>query len=201
MVITDIKSQKTKDRVNIYLDGKFFSGALAETVLSKGIKVGQEIGEVELDELLVLSEGKYAFDKAIDYLSRRLHSEKEIRNKLKIKGYRPLVIDNTIAKLKEYGYLSDENFTAWVVECSGGKSKKEIEYSLQTKGISKELANKYLSLISTDDEKMNCENLAKKYMRGKEAEEKNLAKLYAYLSRKGYDGEVVKSTVTRFKKD
>ena len=158
MVITDIKSQKTKDRVNIYLDGKFFSGALAETVLSKGIKVGQEIGEVELDELLVLSEGKYAFDKAIDYLSRRLHSEKEIRNKLKLKGYRPLVIDNTIAKLKEYGYLSDENFTAWVVECSGGKSKKEIEYSLQTKGISKELANKYLSLISTDDEKMNCEN-------------------------------------------
>lgn len=199
MVITDIKSQKTKDRVNIYTDGRFFCGALAETVLQKGLKVGDEITEEKLDEVLISSESRYAFDKAIDYISRRLHSEKEVRSKLKLKGFRPVVIDRTIDKLKEYNYISDENFAAALVGSSKNKSKREIEYILQTKGVPGDLANKYLSIISDDDELLSAETLAVKHMRGKDVNEKNLANLYAYLSRKGFAGDTIKIVLSKFK--
>ncbi len=199
MVVTDISSQKTKDRVNIYTDGRFFCGALAEVVLQKGIKVGDSLSEEELDGLLISSESKYAFDKAIDYISRRLHSEKEVRNKLKIKGFRPVVIDHTIEKLKDYKYISDENFAAALTSSSKNKSKREIEYILQTKGISKELAQKYISIISDDDELLNAETLAIKHIRGKEINEKNLANLYSFLSRKGFNSDTIKSVLVKFK--
>lgn len=199
MVITDIKSQKTKDRVNIFTDGKFFCGALAETVLQFGLKVGDEISEEELDNLLISSESRYAFDKAIDYISRRLHSEKEIRSKLKLKGYRPVVINKAIEKLKEYNYISDENFASVLVQSSKNKSKREIEYTLQQKGVSADLINKYISVISDDDELLSAETLAVKHMRGKETNEKNLNNLYAYLSRKGFSGDVVKIVLYKFK--
>ena len=199
MVITDIKSQKTKDRVNIYTDGRFFSGALAETILQKGLKVGDEVSESQLDEVLISSESRYAFDKAIDYISRRLHSEKEIRSKLKIKGFRPVVIDRAIEKLKEYKYISDENYAAALVQSSTNKSKREIEYILQTKGVGGDLTSKYLSLISDDEELLNAETLAVKHMRGKDVNEKNLANLYAYLSRKGFAGDTVKIVLSKFK--
>lgn len=199
MVITDIKSQKSKDRVNIYTDYKFFSGALAETVLQKNLKVGDEVTEQELDELLISSESRYAFDKAIDYISRRLHSEKELRTKLKTKGFRPVVIDRTIDKLKEYNYISDENFAAAIVQSTKNKSKREISYILQTKGVGAELANKYLAIISDDDELLCAETLAVKHMRGKETNEKNLANLYAYLSRKGFNSDVITHVLHKFK--
>ena len=199
MVITDISSQKSKDRVNIYTDGRFFCGALAETVLQKGIKVGDEITESQLDELLISSESRYAFDKAIDYISRRLHSEKEVRSKLKLKGFRPVVIDRAIDKLKEYGYISDENFAAALVSSSKNKSKREIEYILQTKGVNSEIVAKYMSIISSDDELLSAETLAVKHMRGKETNEKNLANLYAYLSRKGFSSDIIKQVLHKFK--
>ena len=199
MVITDISSQKSKDRVNIYTDGKFFCGALAETVLQKGIKVGDTISEEALDELLISSESRYAFDKAIDYISRRLHSEKEVRSKLKLKGFRPIVIDRTIDKLKEYNYISDENFAAALVQSSKNKSKREIEYILQTKGVSSGLTQKYLSIISEDEELLSAETLAVKHMRGKDINEKTLANLYAYLSRKGFSSDMIKKVLYKFK--
>ena len=201
MVITEISFQKNKQRVNIYTDGRFFCGALAEVVLSKNLKVGDDVTEEYLDELLVASESKYAFDKAIDYISRRLHSEREIRIKLKQKGFRPLVIDETVKKLKEYNYICDENFTAALVESSKNKSKKEIEYILRGKGVSNELVAAYVSVISEDEELLNAESLAVKHVRGKEINEKTLANLYAFLSRKGFSADIVKKVLYRFKEN
>ena len=79
------------------------------------------------------------------------------------------------------------------------KSKREIEYILQTKGVSGEIVAKYMSVISNDDELLSAETLAVKYMRGKDVDEKNLAKLYAFLARKGFTSEVIKEVLHKFK--
>ena len=48
-----------------------------------------------------------AYDKLIDYLSRRDHSEFELRNKLLHKGFVDAEIDEALEKVKAKGFLGE----------------------------------------------------------------------------------------------
>jgi len=55
-VITQIKSQKNKKRVNVYLDGKYGFGIDLENFMKMGLKVEQELSEKEISEILKKAE-------------------------------------------------------------------------------------------------------------------------------------------------
>jgi regulatory protein len=109
-VITKIEDQKNKKRVNIFVDDAFFCGLLKETAVIFKLKVGKEIDETVLKEAVFSSEVKSAFDKASDYLGLRMHTKKELFNKLLKKGYEKDVIEQAIKKLEEYHYVDDGLF-------------------------------------------------------------------------------------------
>ena len=96
-VITKIEEQKNKKRVNIFVDDAFFCGLSKETAVIFKFKVGLEIDENLLKEAVFDSEVKRAFEKASDYLSVRMHTKKELFEKLLKKGYEKEVILITLA--------------------------------------------------------------------------------------------------------
>ena len=51
-----------------------------------------------------------AYDKALFYLSSREHTEKEIKTKLRGKGYPESEIADAVSKLRDADYLSDERY-------------------------------------------------------------------------------------------
>ena len=51
-----------------------------------------------------------AFDTALYYITFKDRTKKEISTKLKEKGYSDLDIEEAILKLKEYGYINEENY-------------------------------------------------------------------------------------------
>ena len=91
--ITKIEEQKNKKRVNIFVDDAFFCGLNKETAVKFSLKVGKEITEEKLKEACFDSEVKSAFEKASNILGIRMHSKKEIFDKLFKKGYEKQVID------------------------------------------------------------------------------------------------------------
>ena len=82
-IITKIESQKKRDdRVNIYVDEKFFMAIYKELVFTFNLKKGQEIDPNNLKSILDNEMYMKAKNKALSILSKASQSEKQIRQKL-----------------------------------------------------------------------------------------------------------------------
>lgn len=201
MVITDIQSQKKKGRYNLFVDGVFYSGIDAETLVKSALKKGSEIEKPRLEELVKSSEVRSAFDKAINILSRGEQTKKDIKQKLLKYGYKESIIDEAIKKAEEYGYINDKEYAKMLVKAKSLKSRKEIKYSLYTKGVDRNIVDEVSETISDNEESERAIAIASKYMRNKEVNSKSLAGLYAYLYRKGFMVDCIKRALKEYKID
>ena len=76
--ITQIKIQNgDKNRVNLYLDGKFFCGLELETAVKNGLKVGTIITEEKLSQIQSESEKQVAYLKILKLISVRYKTQRE----------------------------------------------------------------------------------------------------------------------------
>lgn len=192
-VITKIEQQKNKARVNIYVDDAFFCGLNKETALQCKFKVGLEVNEKELEDAIALSETKQAFEKASDYLGTRMHSKKELFDKLIKKGYDKTVASKAIEELEEYHYVDDELFAREFVSQNRKLSKRMIENKLLSKGVSSSIIKEALSNIDDGGEIELCREMALKYKRSKDITKENgKEKMFASLLRKGFSFETIK---------
>ena len=105
--VTDIQLQKnTPGRYSVFLDGEFSFGISDIDLYNLGIKVGMEID----DKFMELIEETVDFKKCLDYgtelISRKMYSEKELKDKLSLRGYTDSAIKSTIEKLYPLFYVS-----------------------------------------------------------------------------------------------
>ena len=200
MIITDISEQKKKGRYNLFVDGEFFSGIDAFAVVHHGLKVGLEIDQDRIEELVFESETRSCFDKVINILSVP-RSRKEIIDKLKKYSYSQRVVDASIRKAEEYGYINDKDYAKMLVSSKKLKSKLEIKKSLFEKGISSSIASAELEKIDEEEEKARALVLSEKYLKNKQIDKKTLSGLYAFLLRKGFGTEVAMHALRKFKSE
>ena len=195
MTITEISVQKrNKKRCNVYIDGNFCCALFVITVMSHGLKVGMEISEEELNTIAFESEKESAQSYAFDYVSKYFKTEKQLREKLLQKGYLPAIVDYVVNKVKEYGYINDENFAKAYLE-SGKikKGEKLLKYELKAKGISEDILEDLE--ISEEEELAVCKKESVKFFQKAEKSRENVQKLYAKLARKGFSFEIIKKAV------
>ncbi len=192
-IITKIEEQKNKKRVNIFVDDAFFCGLNKETAVIFKLKTGKEIDEKTLIEALFDSEVKSAVDKAASYLGLRMHSKKELFDKLLKKGFEKQVIQKAIEKLEEYNYVDDYLFAKQFVSSNSKYSKKMIEVKLKQKGISSDIILDIFGNEGDDEEFNRCLLAVQKYIRIKKigTQEAN-QKMVASLARKGFSFDNIK---------
>ncbi len=200
--ITSISVQsKNKNRCNIYVDGEFFSGVSMETVYKSRLKVGLEIDEVSLKNILYDNERLEALNKAVDYLSKALKTKKQVKDYLLKKGYEEDVVWQVIDKLKEYNYINDCEYSKRYIESvSKNQGKKLIEYKLMMKGVKKQ----DIETIFDDceiDLKESAKDVAEKYLKNKEFTKENKAKAYRYLIGRGFSYEEANYALSSFGED
>lgn len=88
-----------------------------------------------------------AKQKAFRLLAIRARSEKELRAKLKERGYGESVVRDVMARLRELRYLDDESFArAWARNLAVNRlwGDIRIEASLRDKGIPRELIERVI---------------------------------------------------------
>jgi len=198
-IITQIKTQaKDKTRANIYLDGSFYCGLSLTCVFSYRLKEGDEISEERLSSIQEESEKSTAFDKALNYISASMKTEKEVRSYLKKKGYLPAVEEYVIEKMLSYGYISDGDYARMYAKSLSDKSgKNAIAQKLKAKGINDEDISLALDDIPPQEEAARA--AFKKYMRGKEFTKENIYKAFRNLLGKGFDYDTAKAALEGIK--
>lgn len=206
-VITKIEAQKRKeDRVNIYVDEKFFMAIYKELVFTFNLKKGDNIDEEYLKKILkdeMFLKGK---NKALNILSKASQSEKKIREKLN-EDFEEDTIDDVIDFLKKYNFINDSELASKIVNTNVNLNKygkNKIKQNLYNKGIEKSAIDEAISEIDYDAEFENALYLAqKRYDRVKnEDPKKAYAKIANHLAYKGFNYDIIKSVLNKiFKND
>lgn len=196
-VVTELKYQKNKSRVNIYLDGFFVCGMEASTIVKNGIKVGKEVSFELLEELQSESEIESAKEKALSLIERQKYTKKQLKTKLKSKGYMDSTIEIVLKKLEEYGYISDDDYAGSFIRSTSNKSVKELKYALISKGVNEDVVNRAIDEAMIDESE-TINKLAEKFMKYKENTKENRAKLFSYLYRKGFDYSAIQRSVGKY---
>jgi regulatory protein len=197
MKITDIKrQQRRRNRFNIYVDGKYQFALSELDVLKSKIEIGKELKTEEIRDLRKDDERAKVMNKAFAYLARRNHAEKELKSKLLKKFPRGALIEKTIERLKELGYINDEKFARdWIEYRLSIKPRGRIliKRELLAKGVDIELVEKILNLVyNRDRERKELARLLNLKMNRYAGGRKERNKLISYLLRRGFLWEDIK---------
>lgn len=205
--VTDIKPQKNKKRVNIYLDNKFGFGIDLETFVTKKIKVGLELTDKVIEQIVNESEFQKSYDKILRFGTLRPRSEKEFKNWLTKYKVHESLHSELFNRLKRLELLDDKKFAAWWIEQRKqfkSKSKRELTQELRMKGINSEIINQLITDYVSQQEQVAS---AKKLIEKRAYKWKMLEgyqkrqKIYSYLASKGFDSDVIREIVGEFLDD
>ena len=198
-IVTAIKPQRNKKRVNIHLDGKFGFGLDLENYLKLGLKVEQELTEKEVEEIVKKAEFQKVYDKILRFASLRPRSKNEFEGWLQRKKVHKSLHKELFARLKRLELLDDEKFARWWVEQRQSfrpKSVRVLKLELRQKGIDKDIIENVLSETEIDEEKIARKLYEKsKYKWEKLPSFEARRKASAYLGRKGFGWDVIKRVV------
>ncbi len=198
-VITSIKQQKKKDRVNVYLDDKFGFGIDLDNFVLLHLKVDQELTEKEVEEIVRKAEFQKTWEKLLRFAMTRPRSSKEVEMWFKKKEVHESIHPDLIKKLKHFDLLDDEKFAKWWVEQRQSfrpKPKRILNQELRIKGISKEIVDEVLGEEVVDEEKMAKEILTKKAYKWQNLEPRvRKQKISTYLAGKGFSWEIIEKVL------
>ncbi len=195
MKITDIQPQRKNDRVNIYIDNKFAFGLSLELKYQYDLKIDKILDRSFIEEVLKEEEGRKAINQALNFLSYRQRSEKEVRDKLKDKDYEINYIDKAISYCKEHNYINDREFAISFIKDKinlNNLGTYRIKRELILKGIDEKIIDDLL--IEDEDEEYNraLEIAKKKYSTYRiDDKMKIYRRLGGFLQRKGYSFDIV----------
>ncbi len=141
-----------------------------------------------------------AWDKSLDILSRAEHSALDLKNKLLKKGYDREDVEDTIRRLCEAGYLSDERYArAYIRRNLASKDVRLICRELGQKGIRLTPEDPLVSEVLQEEEfseEEALESLVYRKLRGKDSsDEKERRRLIAYLQRRGFSYRAIQDAV------
>jgi regulatory protein len=186
---------KTPGRYNIFVDDKF-SFSLDEVQLVKlGLKKGQEISKEQAEEYKNESDFGKSYIRAVDLISRRSRSEKEIRDYAWRKQWSKENVEKVVKRLYERGYLNDEKFAVSFLRSRANLknySKRRLDLELMKKGIAKDIREKLLAENESIDELQTLKNLIAKKRHRYETDQK----LIAYLARQGFSFHDIKVAIS-----
>jgi regulatory protein len=187
-----------KSSADITVNGEIITNVNLDALYNCKIQEGN-ISEKEYNNFIQENNKQNAKNKLVSSLIRKAKSEKESRIKLYQKGFPNYAVDFAIKFAKEYGYLNDEEYSKEYTDLNlKNKGALRIKYELKLKGVNEELIN--LSLIDKEmTQEENAEQLADKYMKGKETTQKNIEKLYRHLASRGYTYDIIKSAIKKYR--
>ena len=203
--ITKIERQKRrKNRVSIFLDNTFFCGISEDLMIKLDLFEGKEIDEEEISRLIKEKEFSEAREKTLRFLSHRMYSEKEIREKLTKKGFGESVIKKVIADLRHNSIIDDYLFAKAFIHDRmrlNPQGSYRMAYELKKKGLSQDIINKIFieeKVVETDIER--ALEIAKKRLKtliNIKDKEKVKRRLYNFLLRRGFSYETIKTVMDK----
>jgi regulatory protein len=198
--ITALKAQaKSKERVNVYLDGEFAFGLALIHAL--WLKVGQRLSDVEIAELQAADTQEKALQRALNLIAYRPRSVREVKQRLQKAGVDDKQIEAIVGRLHEAGLLDDAAFSNQWLDSrlrANPRSQRMIRWELRQKGVSADQIDKAIAEANVSDEEVAVLAARKKLPRFAKLEPRERKrKLMDFLARNGFDYETISSVVNK----
>ena len=200
-IITKITTQqKNKDRFNIFLDhgkGEEYAFSVDSDVLIRfQLKKGMEIDDFSIMEIQLQDDIRKAYNLAINYLARRMRSEKEIREYLAKKEVEEPIANEVLHKLAAQKYTNDEEFAFSYVRTQKNTTDKGpdlIRMELREKGVNEAIIKAAIKQYPLEEQAEKAIKVSEKLMKKNVKESQRIAKQKAeqLLLRKGYPFDII----------
>jgi regulatory protein len=198
--VTAIKSQqRDPERVNIFLDGEYALALTREVAAREGVRVGRRLTVDEVAALRALDDVSKATEAGIRLLTARPRAEKELRTRLRQKGYEAGAIDAAIERLRGWGYLDDEAFArTWVANRMAHRPRgsRLLAQELRHKGVDRDQIASAIEEAGVDEVAAATE-VARKQAAKLSGLEPDVARrrLTGFLGRRGFDYGTIKAAL------
>ena len=195
--IVSAMRQTSPGRVTVTLCGGEEIKTTLNVVTDLRLYAGRELDGEELKELRAASASALARNRAMELLSRRPMSEKELIDKLIRKGEDEETAADCARWLRENGFLNDESYAAAVARhyAAKGYGPGRVRAELSRRGVDRELWDDTLEAMPENTDKLDRFIAA----RLTDPEDRDqVRKVSAALYRRGYSWEEIRSALRRF---
>jgi len=195
--ISKITTQKkNKQRYNIFVEDQYAFSVDEDILVQHTLRKGMEIDQETMDELVRKDGFHKAFTLAINYLSYRMRSEKEIRTYLDEKEIDEEKVEYVVNRLKQENYIDDGDFAAALVRTrihTSSKGPMLVKKELIEKGVSPHLAEDAMQYYTFDVQVEKATKWVEKKLRldGKKSFREQIQKVQQTLMQKGFPKDVV----------
>jgi regulatory protein len=227
-VITALKADPMDpDKVHLFIDGNHALVVSLDVAASARLTVGEPCPPSRLERLHSLQEQHKVYELALNFLSYRPRSAREVELRLRKKGYTPDQIEPALKRLRDQGYVNDHDFARfWVSnrQTFSPRGPRLLRSELRQKGVPNEIVDEILA-EHQEDQSARVEQaaeiaaeqdlpdneptpgtdeaaalaLARKRLRllSNLDEQTTRRRLYAFLARRGYGYDTIDAVVRR----
>jgi len=199
MQITAIEKQRRRRRANVYLDGRFTFSLSLGLLTEAGLHEGDALTPQQVDSLRQADVRHQAHEAALRLLAYRPRSEAEIRQRLARRGLPPQVVQETIARLRDQGLLSDAAFARFWVETrdqSSPRGRRLLWQELAAKGIERETIRQAIAPVAEEDAALRAAQKKARHLQGQDYPVFR-RRLGDFLLRRGFPYPTVRTIVER----
>lgn len=197
-----VRQQRNAERVSVFIDDAFAFGVHEDLVIEFGLHKGLALDVATQQRMVEADSGRAAMQVALDYLGYRARTEREVRQKLARRDFGEAVIERTLARLRETGYLDDAAYARSYVEArfrNRGYGPQRLRTDLLRRGVAPALIDAALEAEVEEDAVLEAArgHAARRWPRlaGEPDPRKRRRKLSDFLLRRGFRYDTVRRVV------
>ena len=195
MRITSLK-QVTAEHVTVLFEDETDVKSTLGVVTELRLFSGRELDDRDMDLLTRESKRALSREKALELVSQRQMSAKELNRKLRDKGADEETADYCVQWVLERGLIDEERYAAAIVRhyAAKGYGEGRLRQELMRRGVSRELWDDALGEMPVDTSKLD--RLVASKLRDP-GDRDAVRKLSASLYRRGFSGDEIREALER----
>lgn len=141
------------DKVHIFIDGKHALAVSLDIVAGERLATGQSCPPERLERLHQLQEQHSVYEAALNFLSYRPRSAREVEMRLRKKGHTPEQIEFAIAKLRRQGFVDDREFSRFWInnrQSFSPRGPRLLRSELRQKGVPADIVDEMMAQYQED---------------------------------------------------
>lgn len=199
MVIQELKpSQRVQGRWLAMLEDGSILRVGQQEIADFALYAGRELTEEEAAALTAGLRSRQMRERALELLSRKPQSRRELTRKLNEWGAGPEEADAVCDRMEELGYLNEAAYAARIVEVysARGFGEKKLRDELYRRGVPREEWDEALARV--EDATQAIDDFLQKKLTGWTGDRKQLQKVTAALARRGFSWPDIRDALARY---
>ncbi len=194
-------SQRVKGRFLLHMEDGTILRVGERELLNFSLYEGKELSQEEMVDLLKSTHSGGLKDKALNLLTRKPLSRRELERKLREWEGSPDEIEEICDRLEELNFLNDGRYAETIVRhySQKGYGMQKLRGELSGRGVPREYWEDALALV--EDNSGAIDEFILKKLKGQPADPKTLKKVSDALLRRGFSWSEVKDGLNRYGAD